>query len=82
MNYPNNKIKTNNSYIEYGNRGMTLESDINSSNKYYLENDIALIYKKPTPIKVVKVNYERNKITQTDYILHIEYIVKVNQIKI
>ena len=67
MNYPNNKIKTNNSYIEYGNRGMTLESDINSSNKYYLENDIALIYKKPTPIKVVKVNYERNKITEGYY---------------
>lgn len=57
MNYPNKKVKCNNNYIEYGNRGMTLESDINSSNKYYLENDIAVIYKKPTPIRVVKVNY-------------------------
>ena len=33
---------------------MTLESEINDSNKYYLEKDIAVIYKKPTPIKVVK----------------------------
>ena len=33
---------------------MTLESELNDSNKYYLENDIAVIYKKPTPVKVVK----------------------------
>ncbi|MBP3635754.1 MAG: Holliday junction resolvase RecU [Bacilli bacterium] len=57
MNYPNKKSSFNKNYINYGNRGMTLESDINVSNKYYLENDIAVIYKKPTPIKVVKVDY-------------------------
>ena len=34
---------------------MTLESDINSSNNYYLENDIAIIHKKPTPTKVIKL---------------------------
>ena len=67
MNYPNKKNSDTNSFINYAHRGMTLESDINSSNKYYLENDIALIYKKPTPIKVVKVNYERNKITEGYY---------------
>lgn len=33
---------------------MTLESEINDSNKYYLEKNIAVIYKKPTPIKVIK----------------------------
>lgn len=33
---------------------MTLESELNESNKYYLENDIAVIYKKPTPVKVVR----------------------------
>jgi recombination protein U len=38
---------------------MNLESDINNSNKYYLENDIAIIYKKPTPVKVVKVDYNK-----------------------
>ena len=39
-------------------RGMRLESDLNESNKYYRANDIALIYKKPTPIQVVRVDYE------------------------
>ena len=67
MNYPNKKSKSNNNYIEYGNRGMTLESDINSSNKYYLDNDVAVIYKKPTPVKVTKVNYTSNKITEGYY---------------
>ena len=67
MNYPNKKEHKNKTYIEYGNRGMTLESDINSSNKYYLENDIAVIYKKPTPIKVVKVDYSRTKIQEAFY---------------
>ncbi len=47
----------------YGNRGMLLESDINETNKYYLENDIAIIYKKPTPIKILKLDYNTNKIT-------------------
>ncbi len=70
MNYPNKKDNKSTNYIEYGKRGMTLESDINSSNKYYLENDIAIIYKKPTPIKVVKVNYNKRintKITEAYY---------------
>lgn len=70
MNYPNKKENKSANYIEYGKRGMTLESDINSSNKYYLENDIAVIYKKPTPIKVVKVNYNKRintKITEAYY---------------
>lgn len=49
---------------------MNLEDDINSSNKYYLDNDIAVIYKKPTPIKVVKVDYNKRintKITEAYY---------------
>ena len=37
----------------YANRGMILENDLNETNKYYLQNNIAVIYKKPTPIKVV-----------------------------
>ena len=61
MNYPNKKEHTNKTYIEYGNRGMTLESDINSSNNYYLENDIAIIHKKPTPTKVIKLEDNRIK---------------------
>ena len=44
MNYPSGIKKTNNqSIINYGNRGMTLESDINQSNIYYREKDIAYI---------------------------------------
>lgn len=47
---------------QYGNRGMTLEDDINESNKYYLSNKIAVIHKKPTPIQIVQVDYpERSK---------------------
>ena len=56
--YPN-KINKNKKEKIYGNRGMTLEAELNESNRYYLENDIAVIYKKPTPVKVIKqVNYK------------------------
>ncbi|MBR3898533.1 MAG: Holliday junction resolvase RecU [Bacilli bacterium] len=41
----------------YANRGMTLEADLGATNEYYLVNDIAVIYKKPTPITISKVNY-------------------------
>jgi recombination protein U len=64
MNYPVSKNKSSNNYVNYAHRGMTLESDINQTNKYYLDNDIALIYKKPTPIKVVKVKYNKRINTQ------------------
>ena len=70
MNYPNKKEITKNTYIEYGKRGMSLESDLNNSNKYYLDEDIAIIYKKPTPIRVVKVDYNHRintKITEAYY---------------
>lgn len=58
MNYPNGIKKQNNaSPLTYRNRGMSLESDLNESNEYYREIDKAYIYKKPTPIKIVKVDY-------------------------
>lgn len=58
MNYPAGiKIQKNNS-INYSNRGMNLESDLNDTNSYYLNNNIAVIYKKPTPITIHKVNYK------------------------
>lgn len=58
MNYPNgiNKKHTNHE-ITFGNRGMGLESDLNSTNDYYASLDKAYIYKKPTPIKITKVDY-------------------------
>ena len=56
FNYPNRKSN----FIQktkYSNRGMELEEDINFANKYYLNNDIAVIHKKPIPIQIVEVNY-------------------------
>ena len=43
--------------LSAANRGMDLEHDINLSNEYYNEKGIALIYKRPTPINIVKVDY-------------------------
>ena len=59
MRYYFNKAKSN-----FANRGMVLENDINVTNEYYIEKGIALIYKKPTPIKITKVNYDKSKITE------------------
>ena len=58
INYPNNK-NINNIKISTINRGKSLEDKINSANKYYLDNNIAVIYKKPTPIQVVEVLYPK-----------------------
>lgn len=65
MNYPNGIKKGNKpaqpnsieSKLNHKNRGMTLESDINISNEFYRDIDRAYIYKKPTPIKITKVDY-------------------------
>lgn len=69
--YPN-AISTINTMQQksYSSRGMRLENDINDSNKYYRELDRALIYKKPTPVQVVHVDYpkrQRAKITEAYY---------------
>ncbi|GGH78834.1 recombination protein U [Pullulanibacillus pueri] len=51
----------------YGNRGMTLEEDLNITNKYYRDHEIALIHKKPTPLQIVNVEYPKRsaaKITE------------------
>ena len=60
MNYPDGR-KRYNKIVYSGKRGMSLENDINDTNKYYLEKDIALIYKKPTPTKVIKLEGNRIK---------------------
>ena len=62
MNYTKKKKKgsistNNNKEIDYKNRGMTLEGELNDSNLYYQETEKAFIYKKPTPIKITKVDY-------------------------
>ncbi|MCI8588943.1 MAG: Holliday junction resolvase RecU [Bacilli bacterium] len=55
-----NTKKTN-----YAGRGMDLEEDLNKSNEFYRQKGIAFIYKKPTPIKLVKIDYpsKQNKTT-------------------
>ena len=45
-------------FVSQSNRGMELENDLNETNEYYLLNDIAVIYKKPTPVTINKVNYK------------------------
>ncbi len=45
--------------LSAANRGMDLERDINLSCDFYREKDLALIYKRPTPINVVKVDYSK-----------------------
>lgn len=69
INYPNGRTPSNHGTkplknqvqasqkLSHSNRGMSFEDMINSSNHYYRERKIALVHKKPTPIKIVKVNY-------------------------
>ena len=67
VNYPN--MKKNTTYVSKvveskhytAHRGMSLEEDISLSNDYYLTHDIAVIYKKPTPVQIVKVDYPKRE---------------------
>lgn len=63
MRYPNAiKKGISSNIVNHKNRGMSLEEALNLTNLYYLENEIAVIYKKPTPIKVLETKYkEGNK---------------------
>lgn len=76
INYPNGKavkksgesvkipVNKKRSLLSAKNRGMQLESDINQSNEYYLEKNLCLVTKRPTPINIVKVDYSKGaKIT-------------------
>lgn len=58
MRYPNNLSKEYSNKVNYGNRGMNLEDDLNATNDYYLLTDKAVIHKKPTPITIAKVDYK------------------------
>lgn len=51
-----------NKNLTKSNLGTNFENAINESNEYYLKQGIAAIYKKPTPVQIVKVDYPaRNK---------------------
>ena len=57
INYPNKKNSFTKNNTSHSNRGMSFENMINDSNDYYLAHNIAIIHKKPIPIKIVKVDY-------------------------
>ncbi|MCI5775555.1 MAG: Holliday junction resolvase RecU [Aerococcus sp.] len=51
-------------FVQHGQRGMRLETMLNRSNDWYRTHNRAVIYKKPTPIQVVSVDYpKREKVT-------------------
>lgn len=57
--HKNTNFAASQSKTQYSNRGMTLEEDINVTNKYYIDTNKAIIYKKPTPIQIVNVHYPK-----------------------
>ncbi len=72
--YPNGskaKFKNSVNLANSSKRGIALEDDINITNAYYLDLDMAVIHKKPVPIQIVDVSYPtRNKaeITRAYYV--------------
>lgn len=70
--YPNGTkhVQMGSTSDHHSGRGMRLENDLNDSNAYYRAVNRALIYKKPTPIQVVRVDYpsrNRAKIVEAYY---------------
>ncbi|XIF20226.1 MAG: Holliday junction resolvase RecU [Acetilactobacillus jinshanensis] len=68
INYPNgtgfsryhpHRLNRQHRLTTFGDRGMSLEHEINKSNAYYLSKGIAVVHKKPTPISIVKVDYPK-----------------------
>ena len=62
INYPFSLKNNVNKNINNKNKGMFLEDVINNTNEYYRLNNIALIYKKPTPIQIVKLSTDKKYI--------------------
>lgn len=72
VNYPTKKKLNPNQTIRptQTKKGMSLEDDLNQSNTYYREMDLAIVHKKPTPITVVSVDYpvrSKARITEAYY---------------
>lgn len=65
MRYPNGRKimqdgrKIAKKITNFSNRGMSLEEDINLTNAFYLETNVAVIHKKPTPVQIVNVHYPK-----------------------
>lgn len=54
-------------HFSHGNRGMSLESDINETNEYYKQKGFCLVTKRPTPVNVVSVDYSKGAIITNAY---------------
>ncbi|MDV3196232.1 MAG: Holliday junction resolvase RecU [Candidatus Phytoplasma stylosanthis] len=70
LKYPFIKKKEEIKIINKSRLGSSLERDINLTNLFYKENNIALIFKNEIPIKVVKVEYlqrQKAKIVEAYY---------------
>lgn len=72
INYPKGQARHSKGQarINYASRGMSLEDQLNQSNRYYRSRDRAVIHKKPTPIQVVHVDYPKrsaSRITEAYY---------------
>lgn len=65
--YPNGSRKSFKSKLNIStsaNRGIALEEEINATNKYYLDLNVAVIHKKPVPIQVVDVHYPQRSMAE------------------
>ena len=61
MNYPNGTVvieKKEEKITTFANRGMDFEKAVNSTNLFYDDQKRAIITKRPTPIHIVKVDYQ------------------------
>lgn len=54
-------VTRRNKEINHGQRGMTLENDLDKTNQFYLDTKRAIIHKKPTPVQIVDVDYPSRK---------------------
>jgi len=60
INYPNlKKPRKTDKEINFANRGMSLENDLNLTNEYYRSIGKAIIHKKPLPLQIVAVDYRK-----------------------
>ena len=65
--YPNGSkkaFKRVNTVTSNSNRGVALEDDINTTNNYYLDLDLAVVHKKPVPVQIVDVSYPQRSMAE------------------
>ncbi len=53
--------------LSAANRGQSFEDDLNETNQIYRDKDLAIIYKRPTPINIVKVDYSKGAVITKAY---------------